>query len=83
MVGPVVIISHGSEVRFNQVEVGSLLQKHRVPFLFTSGFLIFLHQQLVASAVGPSKHPKFVDIVNWYRMVFYSSRSIRENHVCP
>lgn len=24
-----------------------------------------------------------VDIVNWYRMVFNSSRSIRENHVCP
>ena len=59
MVGPVVIISHGSEVRFNQVEVGSLLQKHRVPFLKTPQVVDFLHQQLVASAVGPSKHPRF------------------------
>ena len=46
MVGPVVIVSHGSEVRFNQVEVGSLLQKHRVPFLFTSG------GRFLASTVG-------------------------------
>lgn len=72
--------SHGSEVRCNQVEVGSLLQKHRVPFLFTSGGRLNFISWKKPLEVDIQD---VVDIVNWYRIVFYQQHKYQRKHVCP